>query len=238
MKKTSQTDPLRIDGVQANALGGVIGMTFCPGKKIDSAVSGNWDRDLDTDLAAIAAWSATALLSLIEPHEFERLGVAQMKESVPAGIEHFILPIVDGGVPSGTWEHAWSKAGPKLRERLALGERIVIHCRGGLGRAGMVAARLLVEFGEDPAAAIRRVRNARPGAIETRRQEQYVLRQKPLDVILPPPSCALDARLASRFQGCLLGGAVGDAIGAPVEFMDIASIRARFGAGGIRDYAP
>jgi len=30
------------------------------------------------------------------------------------------------------------------------GEAIVIHCRGGLGRTGIVAARLLVEFGEDP----------------------------------------------------------------------------------------
>ena len=238
MRKTSETHPLRIDSVPVGSLGGLIGMTLCPGKRDARALSGDWERDLDADLTAIAAWGATALLSLIEPHEFERLGVARMKESVPAGIEHFILPIVDGGVPSGTWERAWSKAGPKLRERLALGERIVIHCRGGLGRAGMVAARLLVEFGEDPAAAIRRVRNARPGAIETRRQEQYVLRQKPLDVILPPPSCALDASLASRFQGCLLGGAVGDALGAPVEFMDIASIRARFGAGGIRDYAP
>ena len=34
-------------------------------------------------------------------------------------------------------------------------------------------------------------------------------------------------------RGCLLGGAVGDALGAPVEFMDIAEIQRRFGPGGI-----
>jgi ADP-ribosylglycohydrolase len=41
-----------------------------------------------------------------------------------------------------------------------------------------------------------------------------------------------------RFRGCLLGGAVRDALGAPVEFLSLAQIRERFGPGGIRDYAP
>lgn len=238
MKKTSQTDPLRIDSVRVSALGGEIGMTLCPGKIVSSAVSGEWERDLDTDLAAIAEWGAKALVSLIEPHEFECLGVARMKQCLPAGIEHFILPIVDGAVPSGTWERAWCKVGPQVRKRVALGERVVIHCRGGLGRTGIVTARLLVEFGEEPAAAILRVRKARPGAIENRRQEEYVLRQKPLDTILPRPNYRVDPHQASRYRGCLLGGAVGDALGAPVEFMDIAGIRGRFGAAGVRNIAP
>ena len=41
-----------------------------------------------------------------------------------------------------------------------------------------------------------------------------------------------------RMRGCLLGGAVGDALGAPVEFLSLAQIRARFGPEGIRDFAP
>lgn len=41
--------------------------------------------------------------------------------------------------------------------------------------------------------------------------------------------------LASRFRGCLLGGAVGDALGAPVEFPSLTEIRARYGAEGIAD---
>jgi ADP-ribosylglycohydrolase len=40
-----------------------------------------------------------------------------------------------------------------------------------------------------------------------------------------------------RFRGCLLGGAVGDALGAPVEFMSLSRICKHFGAGGIREYA-
>lgn len=40
------------------------------------------------------------------------------------------------------------------------------------------------------------------------------------------------------FRGCLLGGAVGDALGASVEFMTRADILQRFGPEGITDYAP
>jgi ADP-ribosylglycohydrolase len=41
-----------------------------------------------------------------------------------------------------------------------------------------------------------------------------------------------------RFLGCLLGGAVGDALGAPVEFMSRADILKQFGANGVTGYAP
>ena len=41
-----------------------------------------------------------------------------------------------------------------------------------------------------------------------------------------------------RFLGCLLGGAVGDALGAPVEFMKRTEILRRFGSKGITNYAP
>jgi ADP-ribosylglycohydrolase len=43
-------------------------------------------------------------------------------------------------------------------------------------------------------------------------------------------------RTRSCFAGCLLGGAVGDALGAPVEFDGIASIRQRYGPPGIVDF--
>ncbi len=41
-----------------------------------------------------------------------------------------------------------------------------------------------------------------------------------------------------RVRGCLLGGAVGDALGAAVEFLSLAEIRDRFGAAGIAEFAP
>ncbi|HEX6938204.1 MAG TPA: ADP-ribosylglycohydrolase family protein, partial [Longimicrobiales bacterium] len=43
-------------------------------------------------------------------------------------------------------------------------------------------------------------------------------------------------RTPSHYRGCLLGGAVGDALGAPVEFLDLAAIRAMYGPDGITDF--
>lgn len=41
-----------------------------------------------------------------------------------------------------------------------------------------------------------------------------------------------------RIKGCLLGGAVGDALGAPVEFLEWSAIAAKFGPQGIVDFTP
>jgi ADP-ribosylglycohydrolase len=42
--------------------------------------------------------------------------------------------------------------------------------------------------------------------------------------------------LRDRVRGCLLGGAVGDALGAPVEFMSLLDIRRQFGPKGIANH--
>ena len=39
-------------------------------------------------------------------------------------------------------------------------------------------------------------------------------------------------------MGCLLGGAVGDALGAPVEFSSLSSIRDQYGSAGVVEFAP
>jgi protein-tyrosine phosphatase len=89
------------------------------------------------------------------------------------------LPIRDVGTPGPEFEEQCPAHSKRLRQRLDEGENIVVHCRGGLGRAGMVLARLLVESGVEPKAAMERVRAARPGAIETPQQEEWVRSSSP-----------------------------------------------------------
>jgi len=48
----------------------------------------------------------------------------------------------------------------------------------------------------------------------------------------------MNRKTLDYFEGCLLGGAVGDALGAPVEFMSLEEIIGHFGPGGIHDYVP
>ena len=88
------------------------------------------------------------------------------------------LPIPDVGTPEVEFEAKWPTVSHDLRSYLDSGENILIHCPGGVGRSGMVAARLLCESGDDAETAIARVRAARPGAIETLEQEQWA-RQGP-----------------------------------------------------------
>ncbi len=56
----------------------------------------------------------------------------------------------------------------------------MIHCAAGLGRTGTFAAKILTNFGWDPRTAIKEVRRIRPGAIERKIQEQYILNDTPL----------------------------------------------------------
>ena len=41
--------------------------------------------------------------------------------------------------------------------------------------------------------------------------------------------------MRDRFRGCLLGGAIGDALGYPIEFMDLSEIRHHYGEDGLTD---
>ena len=240
MPKTSLTHPIRIDDVAVPGTTGAIGMTFCPGKVQKNPLSGgSWERDLGMDMRAIEAWGAKALVSLMEEHEFEELLVSDLPMFVPQKMQYFRLPIPDGGVPGIEWEREWEKTAPILWKLLMNGQKIVIHCKGGLGRTGLLAARLLVEFGLPPEDAMKAVRKARPGAIETRNQEAFVRRQSPIRGLgLNKPYHRIDQDKSNRYRGCLLAGAVGDALGAPVEFLSLQEIRHRFGAGGIRDFVP
>jgi len=179
--RTSFTDPLIIDALEIPGCSGVIGMTFCPGKKGMGIFSGEWDRDLGTDLAAIREWGAGTLVSLIEEHEFRLLGVGDLgSQALEADLVWYHLPIRDVSVPGQMFPSQWVSVGTKLCQELRAGGRVVLHCRGGLGRTGLVAALLLIELGVMPQEAVALVRKARRGTIETAGQEKYVNEWQPL----------------------------------------------------------
>jgi ADP-ribosyl-[dinitrogen reductase] hydrolase len=139
-------------------------------------MSGEWARDLSGDLNAIRDWGAAAVVTLLEREELEPLRVKDLGEEVSRrNMLWFHLPIVDVSIPEERFESEWDIAGEELRSILRSGRDILVHCRGGLGRAGTISARLLVELGIEPKTAIAIVRAARPGAIETSEQERFVM---------------------------------------------------------------
>ena len=215
--KTSENDPLRIASVIPRHGFGRIGITLCPGKKQLHGWSGHWDRDLDLDLDEVMRWGATAVITLITEAELDALQVRGLPEAVEnRHMEWWHLPIPDVQPPGPEFELAWEVAGEAIRDRLAQGFDVLVHCKGGLGRAGTVAARLLVELGEDCDEAIRRVREARSGsAIETHEQEAHVRHCRPVEPVLPFQA---EEGIRDRGVGALLGLAVGDAVGTTLEF--------------------
>lgn len=173
--RTSITYPLQIAEVTAPAASGAIGVTFCPGKKQRDAMSGAWDRDLGLDLDAIKAWGATTIVTLVEERELAELQVPGIdRKAAIRGMEWLHMPITDVSAPDERFEEAWRQHGSRLVAGIRSGARVLVHCKGGLGRAGTVAALMLVELGMKPENAISGVRTARKGAIETHEQANYV----------------------------------------------------------------
>ena len=172
--RNSISHPLQIAEVRAPG-GGAIGVTFCPGKQQRYAATGAWERDLELDLTAIRDWGAGVLVTLVTPEELRELQVESLGETARSlGLNWLHLPIRDVSTPTTKWERDWRGERVAVHGELDRGGRVVVHCKGGLGRAGTVAALILVERGVNPAEAIRAVRAARHGAIETSAQAAYV----------------------------------------------------------------
>lgn len=177
MIRTSASHPLRIALLPIGK--GAVGVTFAPGKVQSQAMTGAWKRDLDADLKSIRDWGATALISLIEPVEFTELQIEQLPERARVhGLIWHGLPITDGFAPDERFLAPWADLGVALVSEITAGDRVVMHCKGGLGRAGTVAAMLLLQAGalSSSKASIDAVRAVRPGAVETVEQEQFLAR--------------------------------------------------------------
>ena len=164
-----------IDSVQTPP-GGCIGLTPCPGSARFPSARESWQRDLGADFDVIAEWGASAVVSLVQAAELKSPALDDLRAHARRrAMEWYHLPIRDAATPDSEFEARWVEAGARLRALLYEGRNVLVHCMGGLGRSGMIATRLLVELGEEPPAAIQRVRQVRPGAIETAAQEDYVL---------------------------------------------------------------
>jgi protein-tyrosine phosphatase len=158
---------LRIDWLESPRLTqGKLGMTLCPGRR-------DRGRELGLDLDVLAEQRVARLLCLLTDEEIEWAGIANISElAASRGVSFRRHPIRDQGAPGVDDAQelvAW------CLEACARGESVVVHCMGGLGRSGLIAACALVGQGASAEEAIAAVRAARgPRAIESREQERFV----------------------------------------------------------------
>jgi protein-tyrosine phosphatase len=159
---------LRVDWLPKIAIKqGRLGITLLPGRR-------DAGREIQKDIRRIKEEHVHGVVCLVTHDEFARYGVdGLLRQYHQAGLEVLHVPIVDGGIPSKTEMHniiEW------IDSQLSTQKNVIVHCVGGLGRAGTVAACWLKRHGVEGAAAIQTVRDARsPRAIETTPQEEFVM---------------------------------------------------------------
>ncbi|MGI8911053.1 MAG: protein-tyrosine-phosphatase [Rubrobacteraceae bacterium] len=175
--RTSADFPIRVDYIPKDALGfpessGALGMTFAPGMK-----DAGWDRDMKTDMQHLREyWKTGVLVSLIEIHEYGLYEMGEYaEEAQAAGISVEEFPILDVNVPREEQVEEYADLVGRIIGFLRDGRNTVVHCRGGIGRTGTVAASVLVGLGHGAEDAIRIVRASRsPRMLEAYSQEEYV----------------------------------------------------------------
>ena len=146
----------------------LLGVSQFPGKNLQNIF------DLSSflkDLQIIKKQKVKIVVSLLPDNEKNKLGIDDLiwsKEEV----EYIQFPINDFSVPPKKKFNELKKLISFIKENLMLSKHVLIHCNGGKGRSGVIAALVLKAMKEkDP---IKKVREKVIGAIETEEQEIFV----------------------------------------------------------------
>jgi ADP-ribosylglycohydrolase len=197
-----------------------------PGRLLAGEYPGGTTLEMTRErLSRLLAAGIDCFLDLTQPQE-----IAPYDASLPPEVDYLRCSIRDHATPADPREMTEILA--CLRGALREGRVVYLHCRGGIGRTGMVAGCLLVEqgfSGEEALLELNRLwrQSARSGqwptVPETDDQVEYVRRWTPLpaeesDPLLAPATLAAARPLRGRFQGALLGLATGDAVAAATQY--------------------
>jgi protein-tyrosine phosphatase len=125
----------------------------------------------------VRAWhdsGVDTVVSLLTPDEVDEFDLGgESAASAAAGMRLVNLPVPDRGTPASRAEFRELVA--ELAEELAAGRSVVVHCRQGIGRAGLTAAGILIAAGFAPEEAVARVSAARGRPVpETPAQRRWL----------------------------------------------------------------
>lgn len=139
--------------------------TPCPGSK---------GVDLKTSLQQLKAAGAKAVISLTPDEEMTELQVTEMPALCrELELHWFHCPIGDDQAPGLAFAEGWQQASAMVHQLLRQGGKVAIHCKGGSGRTGLMAAKILLELGLDKIHVKQRVQALRPYALTLKPHLDY-----------------------------------------------------------------
>ena len=145
-------------------------LTPCPGTK---------EATLRDSLLQLKQAGATAVLTALEPGDLPGDGLARLAEETRAmGMKWYHLPIEDDCAPEAPFDVNWPEAKQAAHQILDNGGALVIHCKGGSGRTGLIAARLMLDRGVALETAIEQIQALRPGAFTRQAHIDYIQQYK------------------------------------------------------------
>ena len=148
-----------------------------PGKLAISARprGGDW---LDDELAAWRREGITTVVSLLTPEEEQELGLErEAAQSRHQGIRFLSLPVADRQVPQS--ESEMQALVQDVDQILSSSGNVLVHCRQGIGRSGLLAACLLMHRGENPQTAMQNLSKLRGTSVPETREQQRWLEEYP-----------------------------------------------------------
>ncbi len=166
-KRIKSGGKLRVDWINNDLIKtGALGLTILPGRK-------DYSRSIDEDLLQLKNEGVDIVIPLITDDEFHHFGVDDLlKHYDKNGFIVHRLPIMDQLVSSEQEMRSLIKF---MDEQIQNEKKIMVHCVGGLGRSGMVAASYLKFKGLNADMAIDVIRTTRgPRAVESKVQEEFV----------------------------------------------------------------
>jgi len=133
------------------------------------------EQDADSTIASIAGQGVKQVISLLEPAEASFLGLDSEAELVAAQSMNFVsFPIPDMGLPASLGD--FTRLARDLYRQVDAGLNTLVHCRGGVGRSGLLSAAVLLQHGLDPRQACEQITRIRGLRVpETPGQEAWLL---------------------------------------------------------------
>ena len=116
-----------------------------------------------TEMADLKAAGAVAVMTLMPTYELEQNDVAHIGVICEElGLEWYQLPIEDDCAPEQAFEAAFTDYKASILALLQAGKKVAIHCKGGSGRTGLMAAILMTQLGYSKTEAQALVQQLRP----------------------------------------------------------------------------